>query len=270
MASRPFQAVLNYQPLGPNQGDIRLLEVYPAFHADEPFRSRLVNVRLTESVDYIGLSLLYGDTSKTEAIYVNGRSVKIPMQMAQALRNVRTTFTAGRVLDDLFSGPKALGPNRLSALSNQSSSHQPSMKAATASSSATTSSSTESGREVESVRQKRPLDGVGWKKAGKWLRNTFRLVRGKRLGGMDPSNIRPLRIWIDALCTNGSDADEMNRRRSHTALAYQTATLVVGWVGPKDEEADLAVAFLTTLADAAPSLYGDPKHRKDHPEQCEY
>lgn len=263
MMSRSFQTTLRYRPLSPDQSEIRLLEVYPAKSFDEPIRSRLYNVPLTDEVNYIGLSLLYGDAAITEVIYVNGQSLRVPSSIGQALRDVRTKFTSGEVLDNLFLDPQGSGSDRQSTFSRWTTkSSRPST--GVDSLSATAASLTDS---LSSPT--RPVESNNWKRASIWLKNMFRSVRSKRPRDFQTNN-QPLRVWLDALCTNGQDAYEMSRRRSTTALAYREARLVVGWLGPKDEEAFAAVMFITTLANAAPPLFGDRKHRRAHPEHCKY
>lgn len=53
---------------------------------------RLVTVPLTDDLEYLALSSLYGDPAETEKVIVDGITITITAHLAQALRHVRTVF----------------------------------------------------------------------------------------------------------------------------------------------------------------------------------
>lgn len=283
MPHRPFQAALKYRRLDPKRNEIRLLEVYPAESIDEPIRSRLIHVRISSEFEYIGLSLLYGSAAEREVIYVDDQPLPVPTSIELALRNVRTAYTpdiAGFSRDEINEHYVApMYPDRSPTPSTAMSGS--SITQADAPTSCCRITSGDNGSTITAFPTRAssitPSSGSrysgerpGWKKAAQWLRNAFRGGRNKRhSGAQQQSESQPLRIWLDALCMNPEDVEEMSCHRSHLALAYREAKFVVGWVGGKEEGAETVVEFLTTLADAAPPELGDAKHRKEHPEQCE-
>lgn len=81
-----------YRRLDPSRREIRLLEIQPARLIDDPIDCRLVTVRLTDEVEYIALSSLYGEVSETDKILLGGRPVTITAHLSQALKHVRAVF----------------------------------------------------------------------------------------------------------------------------------------------------------------------------------
>ncbi|KAI1848146.1 hypothetical protein JX266_005859 [Neoarthrinium moseri] len=88
-AQRP---TLTYRRLNSTRKEIRLLELQPAQKIEDQVVCRLITVPLTEDLEFIGLSSLYGDPSETEKVVVNGIPLAIPENLAQALRHVRQVF----------------------------------------------------------------------------------------------------------------------------------------------------------------------------------
>lgn len=292
MPHRSFKANLKYRPLDPLRPEIRLLEVLPANSIDQPIRSRLINVPLTADTNYIGLSLLYGNSTETELIYVNGQPLHVPESIDLALRNVRTIYTpeiATQTRGDQFlASVSAWNPNQkhsslpCTTRSDSSATHRAASSVsapASADSAVAAPSSPPQGSASKSPSHSPgPSRGGehghhGWRATGRWLQNAFRgHGRNRRQKYGEPGNDGkppPLRIWLDALCTNPADAEEMSHHRSHLALAYREARVVIGWLGVKDNDAMLAVKLLTELADSAPADLGNAKHRREHPEHCE-
>lgn len=83
---------LTYRRLDPLKREIRLLEIHSARNITDTVECRLVTLRLTEDLEYIALSSLYGDASETDKIVVGGRAVSIPTHISQALKHVRAVF----------------------------------------------------------------------------------------------------------------------------------------------------------------------------------
>ncbi|KAH8645687.1 hypothetical protein BX600DRAFT_373824, partial [Xylariales sp. PMI_506] len=79
--------------LNPSKNQIRILEVQPARDVEDRVVCRLVNVTLTEDLEFLAISSLLGDPSETENIVINGRKLPIPATLAQALRHVRAVFS---------------------------------------------------------------------------------------------------------------------------------------------------------------------------------
>ncbi|KAF7545214.1 hypothetical protein G7Z17_g9351 [Cylindrodendrum hubeiense] len=83
---------LTYRRLDPLKREIRLLEIQSARNINDTVDCRLATYRLTDELEYIALSSLYGDASDTEKIIVGGRAVNIPAHLSQALKHVRAVF----------------------------------------------------------------------------------------------------------------------------------------------------------------------------------
>ncbi|KAI1338958.1 hypothetical protein F5Y15DRAFT_87907 [Xylariaceae sp. FL0016] len=81
-----------YKSLDHSRREIRLLELEPAQSPEDPVVCRLVNVRLAYNTEYIGLSTLYGDQKVIDTIHVDGLRIRLPANVVEALRNVRTVF----------------------------------------------------------------------------------------------------------------------------------------------------------------------------------
>ncbi|KAF4469956.1 hypothetical protein FALBO_3132 [Fusarium albosuccineum] len=221
-------SLIRYRSLDPKANEVRLLELQPASANDinERLSCRLVHESLDDSPEFIGLSALYGDVAVTESILLNGSRVSLPSEVAQALRYVRTVFLT------------------------------PSLP--------TPDSST-----IDLQGQTRPGPPQQLKKPPSWLRSLLRNV-ASMLGDQSRSGARgrtqPLRVWLDLLCINRRDAREEAERRSHTALAYRNAKMVVGWLGPKDSTSDLAIEIIKAWDKCMPASFGEPGDRELHPE----
>ncbi|RYP93664.1 hypothetical protein DL770_000195 [Monosporascus sp. CRB-9-2] len=95
---------IKYKRLNASKQEIRLLEVAPAQSLDEPVVCRLITVPLTDDLEYLGLSSLYGDHSETEKIFVDGVPIVLTAHLAQALRYMRAVFFP-TLLNSAESGP---------------------------------------------------------------------------------------------------------------------------------------------------------------------
>lgn len=225
-------SLIRYRSLDQTQNEIRLLELQPTPTNDinERIVCRLVHEKLTDSSEFIGLSTLYGDIAVHEPIILNGSRIAIPVQVAEALRYVRAVFLAS-------SSPPT-----------------------PASSTATLE---EPCRDEPPRRQPPPPP----KKPPSWLRS---LLRNVRQALAEPPKSRngppPLRIWLDLLCVNRRDQREEAERRSHMALAYRHANMVVGWLGTRDSTSDLAIHIIRAWDKCMPVSFGEPGDREAHPE----
>lgn len=101
------------------------------------------------------------------------------------------------------------------------------------------------------------------KRAPRWLLNLLKHVSSIL---PDPALERttPLRIYVDLLCVNQHEERETTRVR--LAQVFGAAHMVIGWLGPKMEHSDAALAVLKEVDDAMPRNWGDPEDRAEHPE----
>lgn len=237
---------LDYKPVNLAKNEIRLLEIQAAHDISDPIVARLVNVKVTDDLEFIGLSALVGDLNDLEPIWVNASKINIPANIGEALRNVRAVFR--RDQSSLYqvesnASSQATIPPALSSLPPRG------------------GPSSNSSHVSNSNKQQRN------KKTPGWLKN---LLRGFQTLLPDQSNRsqrdNPLRVWLDCLCLDQRDIKEEQHRRKHMALAYGSAKLVVGWLGPRDDMADLAVSNLRMMDALTPPEFGEPEDRERHPE----
>lgn len=227
-----------FHPLKSSKSEIRLLEIHPARDAvDDTIVCRLVNVALTEDLEFIGLSALLGDSTVTEDIRINHRRIAVPSNLGQALRHVRAVF--------LPSTP-AIVPR---------SSH---------------SSAETQDQETQLIgTQEAHATNPPAKPAPRWL---VSLMRGVRSILPDPRQQtrsfgpEPLRLWTDSLCINSRDPHELSHRRETVTMAYGSAKMVVGWLGLKDESSDMVLGTIHTIDAAMPRRFGTAEDRVQHPE----
>lgn len=226
---------LYYKPVNLEKHEIRLLEIQAGHDINDPIVARLVNVKITPELEFIGLSALVGDLNDVEYMWINGCKVSIPANIAEALRNVRAVFR--RESSSLYQ----------------------------------IDSNASSQTNVPSISPRPPRHSGGKghhrKKTPGWLKH---LLRGFQTLLPDhasrASRETPLRVWLDCLCLNQRTPKEEQHRRTHMALAYGAAKLVVGWLGPKDETSDLAIGNLRTMDALTPPDFGEPGDREAHPE----
>ncbi|KAF5570152.1 hypothetical protein FPHYL_1428 [Fusarium phyllophilum] len=227
---------IHYRPLDLVAREVRILELQPSPNNDINDRivCRLVHEKLCDAPDFIGLSALYGDITKTEPILLNGQRVAIPSDLAEAIRYTREVF---------------LGPRAQSVINNASSSRV----------------DLETQRTISNHQHQQPeqpFSPPSPKKPPGWLRSFLRKL-------VDPGSAKcdkpPLRIWIDLLCINRRDRKEEAERRAHMARAYREAKLVVGWLGPKDATSDLAIEIIRAWDKCMPPNFGEPGDREANP-----
>lgn len=245
---------LEYRSVNLAKNEIRLLEIQAGSDISDPIIARLVNVKVTEDLEFIGLSALVGDLNDIEYMWINGCKVGIPANIGEALRNVRAVFRRDQSFlyqiesnsssqtnfPPLSPRPPRSGPSSINSNSNSNSNNN------------------------NTTHTSRPRH----KKTPGWLRH---LLRGFQTLLPDQSNRgagreTPLRVWLDCVCLDQRNVKEEQQRRAHMALAYGAAKLVVGWLGPKDETTDLAVSNLRTMDALTPAEFGEPGDREAHPE----
>lgn len=228
---------LDYKPVNLAKNEIRLLEIQAAHDISDPIVARLVNVKVTEDLEFIGLSALVGDLNELESMWVNASKINIPVNIGEALRNVRAVFRR-----------------------DQSSLYQVESNASSQTNIPPLSSRPPRGGPNSKPQQRN-------KKTPGWLKH---LLKGFQTLLPDQSNRstrdNPLRVWLDCLCLDQRNIKEEQHRRKHMALAYGSAKLVVGWLGPKDDTTDLAVSNLRTMDALMPPEFGEPGDRELHPE----
>lgn len=56
-------------------------------------------------------------------------------------------------------------------------------------------------------------------------------------------------LWIDQLCINQKDKDEKSQQVQMMAHIYQSASMVISWLGPSNDHTPIAVWFLELLQD---------------------
>lgn len=90
MASSGASGVV-FRRLDPSKSEIRLLELQPADSIDQPPVCRLVNVALTEEIEYLAISCSLSEY-ETEHVIVNNRKISVPASLGQVLRHIRAVF----------------------------------------------------------------------------------------------------------------------------------------------------------------------------------
>lgn len=81
-----------YRRLDHSKREIRLLEINSTRNLNDPVECKLITTRLTDDLEFIALSSLYGDAAQTERIWVSGQPVNITAHLAAALKNIRAVF----------------------------------------------------------------------------------------------------------------------------------------------------------------------------------
>jgi hypothetical protein len=54
-------------------------------------------------------------------------------------------------------------------------------------------------------------------------------------------------LWVDALCNNQDDEEEMNEQLGNMHTIYRQASLVIGWLGRDENDSNLAMTMLDSL-----------------------
>ena len=221
---------IKYRRLNRSKNEIRLLELLPAHDAMAPVVCRLITVPLTEDLEYLALSSLYGDHNDLSRIVVDDRQVLITTHMAQALKHVRTVFF----------------PSMLRRQQEQAA-----ILAA----------------QEKQQRQKRSRQQSGASpRAPRWLVSLLKGVNSILPNSPEDEANTPLRLWVDVLCINQADDEEKERQRSGMAQIYGSAKMVIGWLGLKAPQTDAGLAAFHEVHSAMPRHWGDPDDEQKHPE----
>ncbi|KAG6019499.1 hypothetical protein E4U40_006975 [Claviceps sp. LM458 group G5] len=250
---------IRYRPLNRNRNEIRLLEVQPPLTDDinERVVCRLVHERLDDDPEFAGLSTLYGTVTNYEYMQVNGSKIAVPLNVAEALRHVRSLFLGRRdgqspdLTDATSSHTKvSLSPSQPQSLSP-------------------TQSHSKSQPQLQSQLPSRAPPQSRSDKIPGWLRSLLKNAKQILVDSSSSSkgNSPPqLRIWLDLLCVNRQDAKEEAERRSSLVRAYRHAQMVIGWLGPADDTSDLAIEIIRAWDSCMPINFGEPGDRDAHPE----
>lgn len=83
---------IRYKRLNASKNEFRILELAPAESTEDQVVCRLVTLPLTDDLEFLALSSLYGESKETETIIVDGVPITITAHLAAALRHVRTVF----------------------------------------------------------------------------------------------------------------------------------------------------------------------------------
>lgn len=221
---------IKYRKLNRGKNEIRLLELLPAHDAMAPVVCRLVTVPLTEDLEYLALSSLYGDHNDASRIVVDDRQVLITTHLAQALKHVRTVFFPSLI---------------------RRQQEQAAIIAA----------------QEKQQRQKRGRQQSGAApRVPRWLVSLLKGVNSILPNSPEEEANTPLRIWVDVLCINQADEGEKERQRSGIAQIYGSAKMVIGWVGLKSPETDAGLAAMHEIHSVMPRHWGDPDDEQKHPE----
>ncbi|KAK8081167.1 hypothetical protein PG997_008985 [Apiospora hydei] len=241
------------QRLDLSKNQIRMVELQPAPNLEDRVVCRLVNLTLTDKLEFVALSSLLGDAPiTTEYVTVDDRAIRIPTTIEQALRHVRAVFLPAIALHD--QAPPGDESTHISVKSNGSNGY----------------------REIKekplALRERERTLPPARKPPG-WLVNVLRNVKSIL---PDPSKSRKdrtpcqtpntLYVWIDALCVNRNSAAESSGLLGHMGAVYRQAKMVIGWLGLKGPDTDLGVEGVALFEQALPPTFGEPGDRELHPE----
>jgi hypothetical protein len=91
--SRRDEERYQYQPLDPENNEIRLLKLYPTDPSrrhGEPVECSLIITSLEDALSYKALSYTWGSQRHTEAIFLDRRGFKITLSLETALLQLRS------------------------------------------------------------------------------------------------------------------------------------------------------------------------------------
>ncbi|KAJ4424662.1 hypothetical protein N0V82_000590 [Gnomoniopsis sp. IMI 355080] len=75
-----------------------------------------------------------------------------------------------------------------------------------------------------------------------------------------------LYLWLDSLCVNTNDEEEIAHLKDTMKKVYRKAKLVAGWLGPAIDTTTAGLSVFTSIDEAMPRFWGDPGDRDLHPE----
>ncbi|KAK6088103.1 Heterokaryon incompatibility protein 6, OR allele 13 [Seiridium cupressi] len=93
-----------FRKLDPLKSEIRLLELQPADGIDQPPVCRLIDVALTDKLEYLAIACSHSETS-SEHIFINSKKVTVPATLGQVLRHVRAVFLDSSAREDRSRSP---------------------------------------------------------------------------------------------------------------------------------------------------------------------
>lgn len=75
-----------------------------------------------------------------------------------------------------------------------------------------------------------------------------------------------LYVWLDSVCINSRNEDEANLLRETMKLVYESAKIVLGWLGPKIETTDAGLRCFSDIDEHMPRWWGDPGDKELYPD----
>ncbi|KAK8119701.1 uncharacterized protein PG998_004327 [Apiospora kogelbergensis] len=248
------------QKLDLSRNQIRMIELQPSPDLEDPIVCRLVNLTLTDKLEFIALSSLLGDAPiTTEYITVNDRAIRIPTTIEQALRHMRAVFLPAMSLNSNSNGKSSsaeeITPIQIHSNGSGGGNNREMMW------------ERPTGQQPQS-----PLRPA--RKPPTWLVNVLRNVRSilpdphkSRAVARDPRQTpNTLYVWIDALCVNRNSPAESSGLLGHMGACYRQAKMVIGWLGLKGPDTDLGVEGVAAFEAALPPTFGEPGDEALHPE----
>lgn len=278
---------LDYRPANVYKREIRLLEISTGRDINDPISARLVGVRVTPDLEFVGLCALLRENpsdASTEDVWVNGCRIPVPATIGQALRAVRALFrrdqgslyqtqsnssSSTTLTSSRRGAPKPPpSPTPPPPTSTPAYQQRAAANAAAANANATVTTTTTTTTSTSNS------NSNGGKKTPRWLRQLLRGFRSilpddsssSRNGGHGGGSNAPLRVFVDCLCMDLRNEREAEQRRAVLQLAYGSAQITVGWLGEKDETSDVAIHILRALDEVYPPGFGTPEDRLEHPE----
>lgn len=241
------------------KNQIRMVELQPAPDIGDRVVCRLVNLTLTDKLEFVALSSLLGDAPiTTEYVTVNDRAIRIPTTIEQALRHVRAVFLPAICLNDSLASPTDDSTTHISIHSNGSNGNN---------------NYRDAWEKLPSAPKREKTLPPARKPPG-WLVQVLKNVKSIL---PDPSKSRKERdahkqtpntlyVWIDALCVNRNSAAESSGLLCHMGAVYRQAKMVIGWLGLKGPDTDLGVEGVAIFEQALPPTFGEPGDEARHPE----
>lgn len=107
-------------------------------------------------------------------------------------------------------------------------------------------------------RHDRDCQPAGAPRTRSWLPQRLR-----KLLGMPQ---KTLHVWLDSICINPWDDEEMSHHRETMKMVYQAAKTVLGWLGPKVDCTDVGLTVFSQIDQCMPRSWGDPGDAELHPE----
>lgn len=219
-----------YRPLSSTDiSEIRVVKISPAAH-DDPVRCELEHASLDSQPDYWTLSYVWGDTSTTGAISLNGQEFHVTTNLLSFLRHLQSMLQViVAFIPPLFSRSDKHIHNILYQaflmLPNDfftDGSSSLSSKAAIFRSTVLEPYFT---RVLETERLSSPH--IFAKKTDDQRRAEYYSLDVNHYDDTPAS----IRIWIDALCINQSDVAERNREVARMRTIYESSDYLAIWLG---------------------------------------